>query len=114
MNAEFTELNYMFGAIKEILETNKWGKNVIPYFPSQQEEATTGCDVYFDKGIPVFLQFKTSRKMTRFNAKEWSFFNVPYYKFFVYPNSKTHQHNLLVKLGKNKFNNVFLCCTYVY
>lgn len=38
-------------------------------------------------------------KLTRKNATEWDMFNNEYYRFEIYPESKSNQHNLLMDLA---------------
>lgn len=71
-------------------------------FPTLNQEANLGFDVAFNTNVPtilVFLQYKVSVKLIRKNATDWDMFNNEYYRFKIYPESKSNQHNLLMNLA---------------
>lgn len=104
MRAEFSEMQYAYGATRE-LEFGTWlfPPLGIPYLPSQRKEVELGYDVAF-KGLyaPVFIQYKVPDKLTRNYAKEWRLFYGPYFRFMIYPETVSPQHNILINLSKNQ------------
>ncbi|SRR5579871_198568 len=82
----------------------------MPFFPTQPQEMYLGYDVaFFGAPIaPIFLQYKVSSHLTRPNASEWGLFNRDYYRFNVYPDTRSPQHNRLVDLARSG-EAVFYC-----
>jgi hypothetical protein len=106
MRAEFSELQYAYACTRE-LEDGTWliPPFGLPYFPSLYEEGTgDGYDVAFREGMvaPVFLQFKVPEALTKSTANEWHLFNAPYFRFEIYPASRSPQHNRLVDLSMSE------------
>ena len=122
MVAEFSEIQYMFGAMREIedIMTNSGYHSMIPIFPTQPQEKNAGYDAAFiDKPIiAMFLQFKRSEHISnRKAASEYSFYQSAYYRFKLYHQSISDQHNILVKLAKaERINEVYYVapCFYKY
>ena len=103
----FSEFSYGFGISREIQLLAERYTTAYPIFPSLLNEK--GWDVKFRfRGFSLFLQFKRSEYMNRTNAREWAYFNQPYYRFPVYSFQESPQHNCLVDLA-SKQQNVYYC-----
>jgi len=67
-----------------------------------------GYDVALDRpGQPLFLQFKPSRHIRGWNAKEFQkpTLTRPCYRMYVRPRGRSQQHELLLELeNQNLFN----------
>ncbi|MFA5007418.1 MAG: hypothetical protein WC509_08170 [Candidatus Izemoplasmatales bacterium] len=108
MDSQFSEIQFGFGLLREIVDGPFFGRlENSPFMPTQNKEKILGYDARLDKCRPLFLQFKRSEMLTRSTANEWSVFGNPYYRIEIYPDSVTHQHNLLVSLANQFGNSVF-------
>lgn len=114
MECKFSEFQFSHVITREI-EDKIIFSNLglgMPRIPNQVEEANGGYDVSIHGSIvSVFLQYKLSEKLTRKSAKEWDKFGSrEYFRFKIYPDNKSKQHNTLVELAqKSKKNQVFYC-----
>jgi len=111
MRSKFSETQFSFGIMREIVDGLVFGYVGVPIFPSLIQEGEHGWDVRFDSSMTAyFLQFKVAEKLTSKNAKEMSAFSGnPYFRFKTYPDYQSKQHELLFSLSKNDRNNVFYC-----
>lgn len=109
MRAMFSEFQFAYGITNEI-DGTIWGPNG-PYIPNQREEAAGGYDCSFDNGFrPLFIQFKLTERLTTNRAHEWEFFEREYYRFKIYPDSRSPQHNLLINLAHRNRRNLVVYC----
>ncbi|WXJ89181.1 hypothetical protein MTKAM_07530 [Moorella thermoacetica] len=116
MRAEFSEFQYAYGCTRELEDGTSFINPLgIPFFPTQVEEATRGYDVLFRGAVaPVFIQYKLAEYISNRRGKEWPYFRRPYFRFGIYPNSRSGQHNLLVDLSAEE-PFVFYCApTFIY
>ena len=99
MAVEFTEEEFVRNHTIEL----EYVYNLnVPRYISKQEEEKKGYDIAFEEYIyPVYIQYKISTLLTRSNAKYWSEFKGPYYKFNLHRKNKYKQHNTLVELAKS-------------
>lgn len=98
MRANFSEFQFAYSVTKAIDECNIWTSG--PFFPTQRQEADFGFDVAFpDSFFPLFLQFKRTQLLTNDKAKEWPYWRRNYYRFKIYPDEHSSQHNSLVDLA---------------
>jgi hypothetical protein len=109
----FSEFTFGFALVNELVSRRPRILSV-PVFPSLLAEgrAGGGCDVALDRpGQPLFLQFKLSRQMRGWNAKEFQnpTFKRPCYRMYVRPRGRSQQHELLVELERQHLGNVFYC-----
>lgn len=110
MEPGFNELQFAYGCTRE-LEDGTWfiPPLGIPYFPTLYKEKILGYDVAFPGLVaPVFLQYKVAHYMKRTSAREYSLFGGPYFRFKIYPATRSPQHNQLVALAR-KQPFVFYC-----
>lgn len=109
MDIHISETAYLFYLSSEIAKSKFWGLSMgITYFPTLNAEASLGFDAKFDKkGKPLFVQTKMPKYYKKSDSSEWWYFKKLYYRFPIYPNNKSHQHNLLVDLGMKFRNSVF-------
>lgn len=116
MNSEFNELEYSFALVREICNKNYFGKLILPpQFISLREEANLGYDVKLEsKGRILFIQFKVSEILTNNKAKEWFDFNSSYFRFKIYSDNISHQHNLLLDLTKKFQESVYYVAPLFY
>ncbi len=104
MKAQFSEFSFGFAYTFEV--ATKWKRNLIqsPRLPSLAEEGGkegVGYDVRLDRvgGFIYCAQFKLSEYMERPNAREAvRGYPLPYYRFLIYGEKKSEQHNLLCDL----------------
>lgn len=113
MHCEFSELQFAFGLLNELVN-NCWAPGrawSLPIFPTQREEAALGYDVKMKGPIrTLYLQFKVPEKVTSSRGKYWEEFEAPYYQFKIWPDARSHQHNILVDLAnKDPHNKVYYC-----
>lgn len=112
MKCKFSEAQFQFNILHEIVNklSSDKGWNM-PIIPSLAKENDLGYDCKLDSSFKVlFFQFKIPEKLTRKNAKYWSYFSGPYYKFKIWPDLLTPQHNKLIELANSdKRYNVFYC-----
>lgn len=104
MQPWFGEFQFAYSCTRELEDGDfhfpGWG---MPTIPNLVEEAKLGYDVAFFLApiAPVFLQFKIANHLTRSNASEWAKFNRDYFRFGVYPKTRSPQHNRLVDLARS-------------
>lgn len=105
MAVEFTEEEFVRNHTMEL----EYDYNLsVPRYISKQEEEKRGYDIAFEEYVyPIYIQYKISTFLTRSNAKYWSEFKGPYYKFNLHRKNKYKQHNTLVDLAKSA--NVYYC-----
>lgn len=113
VEAGFNELQYAYGCLRELEEGPAFGVGLgKPIFPSLREEAALGSDVLFRPDdwlfLPICFQFKVSDRLATRRAKEWYKFGRPYFRFYVWPASRSPQHNILVSLA-NRGYPAFYC-----
>ena len=100
MKTEFSETQFAYGVTREIEDNIIWSNVGVPRFPTLRDEAELGYDVSFDRGIyPIFLQYKVPKFLSRGNAKHWEIFNRPFYRFNIYGNKISNQHQRLYELS---------------
>lgn len=108
MEPEFSEFQFTYGLTRE-LETQLPMAGV-PFLPTQTLENEFPIDVGIPlegrRFVPLLLQYKRSKALTRSNAGEWDDFGREYYRFGVYPPEKSDQHNKLVELS-SYFDHVY-------
>lgn len=122
MDAEFSEFQYVYGAIREIegIMGRCGYSGILPAFPSQRQEKGLGYDVCFVERpiIAMFMQFKRAEHVSnRRTASEWNYYHSDYYRFKLYLNNRSEQHNILVRLAQNNpTNEVYYIapCFYTY
>jgi len=108
MKPSFSEFQFAYSVTRE-LDDNPARLFGLPYIPNQREEALHGYDVAFPNGfIPLFLQFKLAERLIQPNANQWNDFNRSYFRFNIYPDNRSHQHNSLRQLALSDSN--FLVC----
>lgn len=109
MNIPINETAFLHYLVKEIEDTSFWGRTIgLTEFPNLYEESKSGYDAKIQKlGRPLFIQTKIPEAITNANGKRWKSFKSLYFQFFPYPDDKSHQHNILVSLGKQFKNQVF-------
>jgi hypothetical protein len=110
----FSEFTYGFALVNELVSAGNPPILSVPVFPSLIKEgrAGGGYDVYLDQpGRPLFLQFKLSRHMRGWNAREFrqGLFKKPFYRMSVRPKQSSRQHQLLLALEQQKQGTVFYC-----
>jgi len=109
MEAAFSELQYAYSCTREL--ENRLGSSCscAPYFPTLIEEAKFGFDVAIGSlYAPVFLQYKVADYMIRKSARNWKEFSSSFFRFSVYPATKSPQHNRLKSLS-TVFPFVYYC-----
>lgn len=113
MRCEFSETQFAYSIIHE-LTNHHWipGKAwSAPFMPTQRKELDLGYDFEIHGPVrTVFFQFKVPEKITTPRGEYWKEFWEPYYIFKIWPDNRTHQHNLLVSLAnKDPHNKVYYC-----
>jgi hypothetical protein len=111
MTPEISEFSYGFALTNEIVA---WAPlKIAPIFPSLIEEGKKGggYDLMLDMpGVPLYLQFKRSFRMTRRSAKEIKKhkkrLSIPFHRFHITDAGTSAQHTMLLELDDGK-NNVF-------
>ena len=99
MKSEFTEFSYGFAVTHGLLKDDP-SIDVAPRFPSLIQEGKVGYDVKLGfPGLPIYLQFKLSDRLTRRPAKYWDIYHKPYFRFDITPLTVSQQHNLLWDLA---------------
>lgn len=104
MNCEFSETQFVFGILNELVNScwNSKKAWTSPRFPTQRQEKKLGYDFKIEGAVrTLFFQFKVPEKKTTSRGKYWTTFGGPYYKFEIWPDNRTHQHNDLVTLAKS-------------
>ena len=112
MKCEFSELSFTFCVMHDFLNLYNSLNNYkpTPIFPTQIEENKHGYDVKLQCGImPIFFQFKVSKKIKKSNGSFWNYHNGSYFKFNLYDPAISNQHNILVDLAQNPANQVYYC-----
>lgn len=100
MKSVISEFSYGY-ALTENLATNpRFAVVAAPVFPSLiQEGRQGGYDVsILLSGIPVFMQFKISEYLSRYNARESYLIRPPYYRFQIRSSRDSDQHSMLLDL----------------
>ena len=114
MYSGFNEIQYSYSVVSEMERMSGRFLLLPPFFPTLNAEGNLGYDLRLDiQGCPVFLQFKLSDYLTKANAREWNHYYSPYYRFKIYPTSKSNQHNALVTLSLAE-TYVFYCSPRFY
>lgn len=76
MKAEFSEIQFLFGVIREIEEimANGGYQSIIPIFTTQRQEKMDGWDakVAVNQFSVTFFQFKMPEHIEGRNASEWN------------------------------------------
>lgn len=106
----FSEAQYEFGFLFELVNHLKEHGWTAPYIPSQREEKNCGYDAKLkNKYRTLFIQFKKSSYRKTSRSKHWSDHGKPFYQFNITKDSVSHQHNNLVRLARNPKFKVFYC-----
>ena len=101
MKSEFSEFSYGFAVTHGLLKDEP-SIDVAPHFPSLVEEGKVGYDLKLGfPGLPTYIQFKLSDRLTRRPAKYWDYYHEPYFRFDITPRTVSQQHNLLKDLADN-------------
>jgi hypothetical protein len=103
MTPEISEFSYGFALTNEIVA---WAPlKIAPVFPSLIEEGKKGggYDLKLDMpGVPLYLQFKRSYRMTRRSAKEIKQYkkplSIPFHRFHITDSGTSDQHMMLLEL----------------
>ena len=80
----------------------------MPYIPTQNEEGET---LPFDAIVGTFfLQYKVPEFLTTRRSREWHELVPPgkYFRFAIYPESRSRQHNLMREVSRDRIN-VYYC-----
>ena len=94
MKPVFSEFQFSYFVTREIDNCLVWPRG--PYIPNQADEANLGFDVFFlNNFVALFLQYKLSDMLNSKRAREWDYFEQEYFRFSIYPDNRSHQHNLL-------------------
>lgn len=114
MDAQFSEFQLAYSITGEIEDRIIFSnlKMGIPMRSNQREAAEGDYDkTYTGKVAAVFLQYKLPEYMIRSNAKEWEEMGEQeYYRFQIYPDDQSPQHNFLCALSKkDSRNKVYYC-----
>lgn len=114
METKFSEVQFAYSVTREIEDKILFSSLDLgrPHIPNQRQEAVGGYDVAFHGTslISIFLQYKLPIKLTRSNATEWAEFNQDYFRIKIYPDSDSHQHNILCDIARrDRRNQVFYC-----
>lgn len=105
MRSLISEFSYGFALTHELV-LSLGSLNAAPVFPSLIEEgkAGGGYDVMLDApGLPLFLQFKRSERLTRGTAREikaGAALSVPYYRIALTARHDSDQHDMLIELDQ--------------
>lgn len=113
MRCEFSEMQFVFGIVNELVNKH-WTREkawISPRFPTSRKEKELGYDFSIKGPVrTIFMQFKVPEKFTRKSSKRWSRFKREYFRFKIWPDNLTHQHNNLIKLAKaDPHNKVYYC-----
>src|ERR1700733_11088537 len=103
MKPQISEFSYGFALTNEIVA---WAPlNIAPVFPSLIEEGKKGggYDLKLDMpGVPLYLQFKRSFRMTRRSANEIKKHKkrlaIPFHRFHITDSGTSDQHMMLLEL----------------
>lgn len=107
MDTAFSEFAFVYAHVRELEWKYGWST---PYFPTTREEGRLGYDLRMDGPVhPVFLQYKVSQGLQNPRSTEWKAFEEPYYRFKIYPELRSKQHNLLRALSEKVGDTVFYC-----
>ena len=103
MKPFISEFSYGYALTQELAGGILGSLVAAPIFPSLISEGRAGGG--YDLQLPIqgralFLQFKLSDCMINANAREWSFWKKQYYRMYLYSDSKSMQHQLLINLEK--------------
>ena len=100
---QISEFSYGFALTNEIVA---WAPlKIAPVFPSliQEGKAGGGWDLMLDTpGVPLYLQFKRSFRMTRRSANEIKKYKkrlaIPFHRFHITDSGTSDQHMMLLEL----------------
>jgi len=100
MRSELSEFSYGFAVTAELRDRLRPFIVTAPIFPTLVQEAELGWDAKVPlRGLALFLQFKLAEALVRENAREWSYFGGPYYRFPLHRRLRSNQHNRLKALA---------------
>lgn len=113
MYCAFSEMQFVFGILHELVNCWTPGRGwSAPTLPTQRQEANLGYDTMIKGPVrTLYFQFKVPEKITTSRGKYWSDFGGPYYRFDIWPNDRSHQHNSLVDLAKKDLRNKVYYCS---
>lgn len=112
MKSQFSETQFTVAFLHNIFsycDNLGWRYSFI--MPTQIEEYNVGYDaaIQLNYGMqlncevqPLYFQFKISEYLCKNNAKEYSDFWGPYYRFKIWPANRSPQHNKLVELSQDE------------
>ena len=101
MEAEFSEYSFGFAYTFEL--STLWRNHLFAFeLPNLNQEGKKGYDLRLasSKGFVYCAQFKRSEYMTKPNANEYQADKLPYFRFPIYGNQQSRQHQLLLDLEK--------------
>jgi hypothetical protein len=101
-SSEFSEFTFGFAFTQEVTSLCWSALGGAPTMPSLFDE---GHGKGFDAAVglwgwTLFAQFKKGWRATRSSALQWSTYNSEYYRFEIYPNSRSTQHEDLLALER--------------
>lgn len=118
MKSQFSETQFVVAFLHNLFSYyDQLGLRYLFTMPTQIEEYNVGYDarIQLDCRVqPLYFQFKISAFLSRKNAREYSDFSGPYYRFKIWPADRSPQHNRLVHLSKDGSFVAYcapLCCT---
>ena len=59
--------------------------------------------------VALILQYKVPERKDTYRAKFYSFHHQQYYQIKLWPDNRSHQHNILVNLATDPRNHVYYC-----
>lgn len=105
MKSQFSETQFVVAFLHNLFSYyDSLGWRYWFTMPTQIEEYNVGYDarIRLDARVqPLYFQFKISEFLSRKNAREYSDFSGPYYRFKIWPEDRSPQHNSLVDLSKD-------------
>lgn len=105
MKSQFSETQFVVAFLHNLFSYyDSLGCRYWFTMPTQIEEYNVGYDarIRLDARVqPLYFQFKISEFLSRKNAREYSDFSGPYYRFKIWPEDRSPQHNSLVDLSKD-------------
>jgi hypothetical protein len=109
LKPSFSEFQFAYFVTREMDDWHIWPYG--PYIPNQVDEGSCGFDVaLLNDFVAIFLQYKLSDKLTVSRAREWGDFGREYFRFLIYPDNRSAQHNNLCCLShRNTRNKVYYC-----
>ena len=112
MKAGFSEIQYLYGATREIECGEGFNRRFgTPYFPNQIREGKLGYDVKLSAPFyTLFLQYKIPEYFVKDTAKFWYEYGCPYYRIKLWKKNISNQHNILIDLAQSDpRNHVYYC-----